>query len=238
MRKIVSCCIVMMSILLTSCGNKGTTVQKMADAYKDATSQIDGASDDEECVKIHSDLIDKLCDIVAADPEFLEKIEKTEICNSDIELVEEAYNEYEDKLREKISSECYAFLPFADLSNIEQKLNEGSESNSVSNYDSDTEENIDTDNDSDSDEISSSDSEDWDDMLESYEEYVDQYISCLKKASSGDMNALSEYPALLEKAQEFSEKMENAQGGMSASQWAKYNEITQKMLKAAQEMNE
>ena len=52
------------------------------------------------------------------------------------------------------------------------------------------------------------------------------------------MNALSEYPALLEKAQEFSEKMENAQGDMSASQWAKYNEITQKMLEAAQEMNE
>ena len=122
-------------------------------------------------------MIDNLCDIVAADPEFLEKIEKTEISNSDIELVEEAYNEYEDKLREKISSERYAFLPFADLSNIEQKLNEGSESNSVSNYGSDTEENIDTDSDSDSDEISSSDSEDWDDMLESYEEYVDQYIS-------------------------------------------------------------
>jgi len=238
MRKIVSCCIIMMSILLTSCGNKGTTVQKMADAYKDATSQIDGASDDEECVKIHSDLIDNLCDIVAADPEFLEKIEKGEISKSDIELVEEAYNEYKDKLREKISSERYAFLPFANLKNIKLKLDKGSESNSVSNYDSDTEENIDTDSDSDSDEISSSDSEDWDDMLESYEEYVDQYISYLKKASSGDMNALSEYPALLEKAQEFSDKMKSAQSNMSASQWSRYIKITNKMTKAAQEMNE
>jgi deoxyadenosine/deoxycytidine kinase len=52
------------------------------------------------------------------------------------------------------------------------------------------------------------------------------------------MSALSEYPALMEKAQEFSDKMKNAEGDMSASQWAKYNEITQKMLKAAQEMNE
>ena len=60
----------------------------------------------------------------------------------------------------------------------------------------------------------------------------------MKKAAKGDMSALTEYPALMEKAQEFSEKMENAQGDMSASQWAKYNEITQKMLEAAQEMNE
>ena len=60
----------------------------------------------------------------------------------------------------------------------------------------------------------------------------------MKKAAKGDMSALTEYPALMEKAQKFSEKMENAQGDMSASQWAKYNEITQKMLEAAQEMNE
>ncbi len=86
--------------------------------------------------------------------------------------------------------------------------------------------------------ISSSDSEDWDELLDSYEEYVDKYISYLKKASKGDMDALSEYPALLEKAQEFSDKMKNAQNNMSASQWAKYNKITMKLLEAAQNMNE
>jgi len=85
---------------------------------------------------------------------------------------------------------------------------------------------------------SSSDSEDWDALLESYEEYVDKYISYMKKAAKGDMNALSEYPALLEKAQEFSEKMQNAQGAMSSSQWSRYIKITNKMTKAAQEMNE
>ncbi len=87
-------------------------------------------------------------------------------------------------------------------------------------------------------EVSGSDSEDWDALLNSYEQYVDKYISYMKKAAKGDMSALSEYPALMEKAQEFSNKMKNAESSMSASQWAKYNEITQKMLKAAQEMNE
>ncbi len=92
----------------------------------------------------------------------------------------------------------------------------------------------------DEDEIrdaSASDSEDWDALLESYEEYVDKYISYMKKAAKGDMNALSEYPALLEKAQEFSEKMQNAQGVMSSSQWSRYIKITNKMTKAAQEMS-
>ena len=90
----------------------------------------------------------------------------------------------------------------------------------------------------DADEISSTGSEDWNELLKSYEEYVDKYISYLKKASEGDMGALSEYPALLEKAQEFSDKMKNAESDMSASQWAKYNKITLKMLEAARKMNE
>ena len=93
----------------------------------------------------------------------------------------------------------------------------------------------------DEDEISDaseSDSEDWDALLESYEEYVDKYISYMKKAAKGDMNALSEYPALLEKAQEFNEKMQNAQGVMSSSQWSRYIKITNKMTKAAQEMSD
>lgn len=92
--------------------------------------------------------------------------------------------------------------------------------------------------DSDNYEVSSAGSENWDALLQSYEEYVNKYISYLKKASKGDMTALSEYPALMKKAQEFSDKMKNAQSDMSASQWAKYNKITMRMLEAAQNMNE
>ena len=79
-------------------------------------------------------------------------------------------------------------------------------------------------------------SEDWDELLTSYEKYVDKYISYVKKAAKGDMTALAEYPSLMEKAQEFSEKMQNAQSNMSASQWSRYMKITTKMTKAAQEM--
>ena len=79
-------------------------------------------------------------------------------------------------------------------------------------------------------------SEDWDALLDSYEDYVDSYISLLKKANAGDLDALSEYPSLLQKAQEMGEKMSNASGDLSVSQLNRYNQINQKMLNAAQEM--
>ncbi len=94
----------------------------------------------------------------------------------------------------------------------------------------------------DIDELSSSSTtsseatEDWDALLNSYEQYVDKYISYIKKAANGDMSALTEYPALMEKAQEFSNKLSGAQGTMSSSQWARYIKITNKMATAAQEM--
>lgn len=107
---------------------------------------------------------------------------------------------------------------------------ETADSSSSSSYDDD-------DDDSDSySSSSSSGSQDWDALLDSYEQYVDKYISYMKKAAKGDMTALSEYPALMEKAQEFNSELQGAKGDMSASQWARYIKITNKMTKAAQDM--
>ena len=77
---------------------------------------------------------------------------------------------------------------------------------------------------------------DCDSMLDSYEQYVNKYIALLKKASNGDMTAMAEYAGLMQKAQELSDKMDGAQGDMSASKWARYVKITTKMTTAAQEM--
>lgn len=80
----------------------------------------------------------------------------------------------------------------------------------------------------------SSGSSDWDSMLDTYEEYVDKYISCVNKAANGDMTAMAEYASLMDKAQELSNKMQGAQGSMSTSQWNRYMAITNKMSQAAQ----
>lgn len=84
----------------------------------------------------------------------------------------------------------------------------------------------------DDDNSSSSSSNDYDAMLDSYEKYVDSYVSVMKKAAAGDMTALTEYPALFEKAEEFSDQMSSAQGSMTTAQWTRYIKITQKMMDA------
>lgn len=86
--------------------------------------------------------------------------------------------------------------------------------------------------------FSNTETPDWDDLLDSYEQFVDQYISLVKKASKGDVTAIAEYPSVMEKATEFAEKMKGAQSDMSSSQWARYMEITNKMSKAALELRQ
>ena len=89
----------------------------------------------------------------------------------------------------------------------------------------------------DEEESESSDGEDWDSLLDSYEEYVDMYISLLKKASAGDLSAVSEYTSYMSKAQEVSQKMADATSKLSPAQLSRFNKINQKMLQAVQEMN-
>lgn len=100
--------------------------------------------------------------------------------------------------------------------------------------DESTEEETTDDEDTESADVSSGD---FDEVLEAYSEYVDKYIAYCKKAAKGDMSALSEYPELMQKAQEFGEKLQNAQGDATPEQWAKYMKIQTKFLKAIKEMN-
>ena len=127
------------------------------------------------------------------------------------------------------------------LSSIVEEETEPSESSSSSESSDDSSVSSDDSSDDSSDagksiSSSSTSSADWDSMLNSYEQYVNKYIALVKKASNGDMSAMAEYAGLMQKAQELSDKMNGAQGEMSASQWARYMRITTKMTKAAQEM--
>ena len=71
----------------------------------------------------------------------------------------------------------------------------------------------------------------WDELLDSYEEFVDEYISLMKKAQDGDMDAISEYTTYMQKAQKLGEKFSKAQGNMSTEQWARYTQILNKFTK-------
>lgn len=152
-----------------------------------------------------------------------------------VKSTQESWSEEDQKQWEKIKKEG-AYLRITcrgkEYKPYTNTTNETSETPDTN----DSDRNIDSDTENEDVVSSSSDSEDWDAVLNSYDKYVDQYISLLKKAKNGDMNALTEYPALMEKAQNLSDKMANAKDNMSPSQWAKYNKITMKMAKAAEEL--
>ncbi|MGL5275446.1 DUF6591 domain-containing protein [Myroides sp.] len=79
-------------------------------------------------------------------------------------------------------------------------------------------------------------SEDIDSMLDSYESYVTEYISYLKKMKNNDMSAMESLPSLMEKGEEWGNKMENAKGEMSAKQIARMTKIIGKINVAMAEL--
>lgn len=72
---------------------------------------------------------------------------------------------------------------------------------------------------------------DWDEILDSYEQFVDEYADLLERAQNGDMDAASEYATYMQKAQELGEKLSNARDNMTAAQVARYTKILTKMTK-------
>jgi hypothetical protein len=86
--------------------------------------------------------------------------------------------------------------------------------------------------------VATSGSEDWDEMLDDYEEYVDEYIKFFKKAMKGDNSAMSDYPAMMEKAIALQTSMGNAQSNneLSTTQIQRMMKIQTKMTNAALEI--
>lgn len=73
----------------------------------------------------------------------------------------------------------------------------------------------------------------WNQVLDQYEQYVDQYVATYKKAMDGDMSAMTDYVNLLDEAQKLSAKLENASSEMTEAQRSRYLEITSKLTDIA-----
>lgn len=79
-------------------------------------------------------------------------------------------------------------------------------------------------------------SNDWDEVLTSYEKFVDQYISYAQRAANGHMDYVDKYHSVSKKLENLADKLENAEGNMSAAQLARYNKITKKLMQAEEEI--
>lgn len=86
--------------------------------------------------------------------------------------------------------------------------------------------------------VSSIGSLDIEKMLDDYEEYVNQYIVFMEKAQKGDMDAMANYPTMMEKAEEFGQSLQDAQEAdeISPAQIKRMLKIQAKMTNAAAEM--
>lgn len=110
----------------------------------------------------------------------------------------------------------------------------GEEIDNSSDIDNSNDNNEASDDDSSFDETSENNN--LDELLDKYEEYYDSYISLMKKAKNGDMSAVVEYGKYLKKAQELSNKLEQAKGDLTTSQLARFQKIQMKLMKAMKEL--
>lgn len=79
------------------------------------------------------------------------------------------------------------------------------------------------------------DTKNWDKVLNDYEKYVDDYVVLYKKAMKGDATAVSEYPAIMQKAQDLQQSLDGAKNdkGFTSAHATRMLKIQQKMLAAA-----
>jgi hypothetical protein len=79
-------------------------------------------------------------------------------------------------------------------------------------------------------------SNDWDSILNEYEQFVDEYIAALNKAASGDIDAIQSSSDLMEKAESLSNRLENAKADLTSAQQKRLLKIQNKMANAAASM--
>lgn len=102
--------------------------------------------------------------------------------------------------------------------------------------DSDEEYSYSSDDDDDDYSYSSYDDDDnnWDEILDSYERYVNRLVAIAKKAKSGDVSAVMELSEIQGEMEECADKLEDAEGSLTSAQMSRYQRITEKMGKALQ----
>ena len=98
------------------------------------------------------------------------------------------------------------------------------------------------DDDDESTENTSISDSDFEETLEQYEEFIEKYISILKKSKDAQddpmksITIMSEAASLMQKAQGFGDKLTKSQGDLTASQVQKMIKLQTKLSKAALEM--
>ena len=109
-----------------------------------------------------------------------------------------------------------------------EEMSEGLDKMDENEDEEDEEEDMDEEDESDA-------SAEWDEVLNDYEEYVDDYVAIIKKqkADPTDMSIMTEYTELMQKGTEWSTKMSEISSEFGPEQLTRMQEIQAKLSKAA-----
>lgn len=221
----------MLTLLLSACTS--SLFDKTVEAYEESTKELANATSDEDCDRIHDELMDKLYNITQEYPDWEDIIKKEGENSAAVQKVTDAYKAWNEALKKVASSDHYMFMTYCNFPNaIKQK--EGNTSTTESSESDDS-------NDETTEETSTSASDsDIDAMLDSYEEYVNKlsdFYDKLKELEPGS----SEYLELMGEAQELGdsyndlvEKCNKSTADFSSEQMERYTEITKKLSEVMQ----
>lgn len=225
MKKISVLFTFMLTFLFSACTS--SMFDKLVEAYESSTKELASASSNDDCDKIHDELMEKLYKISQEYPDWEEIIQKEGEDSESFKKVTEAYEAWNNTLKEATTDNHYMFMTYCNIPNaIEQITGKGTSK--------ETKENEDT-----SDDLSSSSSDtDIDEMLDSYEEYVNKlsdFYAKLKDLEVGSeeyMSTLGEAQQLEGSYQELLDKCKDTKGDFTSEQLERYTEITKKLTEA------
>lgn len=225
MKKISVLFAFMLTFLFSACSS--SMFDKLVEAYESSTKELATASSNDDCDRIHDELMEKLYKISQEYPDWEEIIKKEGEDSENVKKVSKAYEDWNNALKDATTDDHYMFMTYCNIPNaIEQITGKGASKK--------TEETKESEDNSDDLSSSSSDSN-IDEMLDSYEEYVNKLADFYDKLK--DMQPGSdEYMSTLGEAQELQgsytdllEKCKDAKGDFTTEQLQRYTEITKKL---------
>ena len=231
MRKIHLLFAFMLTLLFSACTSP--LFDKTAEAYEESTRELASATSNEDCDRIHDELMEKLYKITKEYPDWQEIIKKEGDDSEAAKKVAEAYKAWDHALSEATTGYHYAFMTFCTLPNAIEQIegkNSASETFASGNKKEEKEETDETTTDFSGSDI--------DEMLDSYEEYADKLYAFYKELKNLEQGS-DDYVRVFEEAQELEEsykdlfdKCQTSVSDFSTEQMKRYLKITKKLTKA------
>lgn len=231
MKKIYILFTFMLTLLFSSCSS--SLFDKTVEAYEESTKELASASSNEDCDRIHDELMEKLYKITKEYPDWEEIIKKEGDESEAVQKVTKAYEAWNNALKDATTDDHYMFMTYCNFPNAIEQI-EGKAPSSKNSVSEDEEKSQD-----DSEDMSTSSSNsNVDEMLDSYEEYVNKltdFYSKLKDLDPGSadyMQALGEAQELEGSYKDLLDKCKTSISEFTPEQMQRYTEITKKLTEA------